>query len=256
LVGECRGAALLPAPRIRQGGRVPVPRGHGARPRVHPAPAGAMSRPPPAIRRVVLLHGIWMAAVSMRPMAGRLRAQGFEPEVLGYRSVAATPQAAIDRLLAHGRRGGPAHVVGHSLGGLIAVQALCVDPHVPVARVLCLGSPLCGSGAAAGLARLPLSRLYFGHSAELLLNGCMTWPDRFEVGMIAGSSPHGMGQWFGRFQGEHDGTVAVAETRTPALADHLVLPVSHMVMVLSREVARQAGRFLATGRFDRAAPGA
>src|SRR5690606_40147879 len=87
----------------------------------------------------------------------------------------------------------------------VAVQALCVDPHVPVARVLCLGSPLCGSGAAAGLARLPLSRLYFGHSAELLLNGCMTWPDRFEVGMIAGSSPHGMGQWFGRFQGEHDG---------------------------------------------------
>lgn len=209
-----------------------------------------MKAPAPDIRRVVLLHGIWMAAAVMWPLARRLREQGFEPEVLGYHSVAAAPQAAIDRLLARLARSGPAHVVGHSLGGLVAVSALHEAPQGAMGRVLCLGSPLCGSGAAAGLARLPLSKLYFGRSADILLHGCMTWPGRFEVGMIAGNSPRGMGQWFGRFEGEHDGTVAVAETRTPALADHLVLPVSHVGMVLSREVARQAGRFLATGRFD------
>src|SRR5690606_41240982 len=84
----------------------------------------------------------------------------------------------------------------------------------------------------------------------------MTWPDRFDVGMLAGSSPHGMGQWFGRCQGEHDGTVAVAETRPPALAGHLVLEVSHIGNVLSREVARQAGRFPAPARLALAAPGA
>lgn len=215
-----------------------------------------MSRPPPAIRRVVLLHGIWMAAVSMRPLAGRLRAQGFEPEVLGYRSVAATPQAAIDRLLAHLRRGGPAHVVGHSLGGLVAVQALCVDPHVPVARVLCLGSPLCGSGAAAGLARHRLSAAWFGRSRDVLLEGCTAWPERVEVGVVAGDAPYGLGRFFGRFEGEHDGTVAVEETRCPGLADHLVVHASHMGMLLSAQVAAQAGRFLGAGRFDDSRPGA
>lgn len=208
----------------------------------------------PSIRRVILLHGIWMAGVTMRPLARRLRAQGFEPEVLGYHSVAASPQAAIDRLLGRLGEGGPAHVVGHSLGGLVAVHALGADPGAAVGRVLCLGSPLCGSDAAAGLSRLPLSTLYFGHSADILLEGCTTWPDRFEVGMVAGTSPHGMGKWFGRFEGEHDGTVALAETQAPGLADHVALRVSHLGMVLSREVARQAGRFLATGRFDHAAP--
>ena len=212
-----------------------------------------MSGTAPAIRRVILLHGIWMAGVTMQPLARRLRAQGFEPEVLGYRSVAAAPQAAIERLLGCLDGGGPAHVVGHSLGGLVALHALDARPQAAVGRVLCLGSPLCGSGAAAGLAKLPLSALYFGRSGDILLGGCTRWPQRFEVGMIAGSSPRGLGQWFGRFQGEHDGTVAVDETRAPGLADHLVLPVSHMGMVLSREVARQAGCFLATGRFHRAA---
>lgn|SRR5690606_20734932 len=211
-----------------------------------------MTRDLPTIRRVVLLHGIWMAGVTMRPLAQRLRAQGFEPEVLGYRSVAAAPQAAIDRLLACLGQGGPAHVVGHSLGGLVALHALGAESPPPVGRVLCLGSPLCGSGAAAGLSKLPLSTLYFGRSAGILLDGCTRWPDRFEVGMIAGTSPRGMGQWFGHFQDAHDGTVAVSETHAPGLADHLVLPVSHIGLVLSREVARQAGRFLATGRFDRA----
>lgn len=211
-----------------------------------------MAPDPSTIRRVVLLHGIWMVGATMRPLAQRLRAQGFTPQVLGYRSVAGSPQAAVDRLLACLDEGGPAHVVGHSLGGLVAVHALGAQPSPPVGRVLCLGSPLCGSGAAAGLSKLPLSQLYFGHSAGILLDGCTRWPERFEVGMIAGTSPRGMGHWFGRFQGAHDGTVAVSETRAPGLADHLVLPVSHIGMVLSREVARQAGRFLAGGRFDRA----
>src|SRR5690606_10639459 len=146
----------------------------------------------------------------------------------------------------------PAHVVGHSLGGLVALHPLAAQPPPQVGRVLCLGSPLGGSGAGAGPSKVPLSSLFFGRSAGSLLDAVTRWPARFEVGMIAGTWPRGMGQWFGHFQDAHDGTVAVSETHAPGLADHLVLPVSHIGLVLSREVARQAGRFLATGRFDRA----
>ena len=202
-------------------------------------------------RRVILLHGLWMPAASMRPLARRLRAQGFQTEVFGYRTIRDSPRAAVDALLERLREGAPAHVVGHSMGGLVALHALRAEPGAPVGRVLCLGSPLCGSAAAGELAGFRMSGLYFGRSRKLLLEGCSSWPEGVQVGMIAGSAPYGLGRFFGRFEGEHDGTVAVAETRSPALADHLVLPTSHMGLLLSREVAAQAARFLREGRFGR-----
>lgn len=217
----------------------------------------ACSGPLSSITRVILLHGVWMAGITMQPLARRLRAQGFEPEVLGYRSIAESPRVAIDSLLGTLREGGPAHVVGHSMGGLVALHALRTDPQAPVGRVLCLGSPLCGSAAAERLSGFRLSNLYFGRSRRILVEGCTSWPQEVEVGMIAGSSPHGLGRFFGGFEGEHDGTVAVEETRSPALSDHLVVRTSHMGVLVSREVASQAARFLRDGRFraQEAGPG-
>jgi len=48
-----------------------------------------------------------------------------------------------------------------------------------------------------------------------------------------------------------DGVVTVDETRLPGLSDHLVLPVSHSGMLISREVALQTAAFLRYGRFER-----
>ena len=96
--------------------------------------------------RVLLLHGIWMVGLTMRRFARGLAEAGFEPEIVGYPSIAGGPDAAGARLadaLAHG----PAHVVGHSLGGLSALQAARAAPDLPVGRIVCLGSPVCGSGA-------------------------------------------------------------------------------------------------------------
>lgn len=205
---------------------------------------------PDSIRRVILLHGLWMAGITMWPLARRLREEGFQPEILGYSTIRRSPRAAMGALLERLRAGGAAHVVGHSMGGLVTLHALRAEPDAPVGRVVCLGSPLCGSAAAGELAGFRLSGLYFGRSRKILLEGCDSWPERFEVGMIAGSAPYGLGRFFGRFQGEHDGTVAVAETRAPGLADHRVVRTSHMGLLLSREVAVQAIHFLRGGRFS------
>jgi hypothetical protein len=43
--------------------------------------------------------------------------------------------------------------------------------------------------------------------------------------------------------------VLVEETRHPRLADHLVMPVAHSEMLVSRAVATQVAAFLGTGRF-------
>lgn len=199
-------------------------------------------------RRVVLLHGLWMPGLAMRWFAGRLQAAGFAPEIFSYASIAGGPDAAVPRLAALLREG-ECDIVAHSLGGLIALQALCDTPDLPVRRVVCLGSPLRGSGAAAGLLRFPLSTLMLGRSAGLLQNGLPCWKGRAEVGVVAGRVPHGLGAVFAGFGNEHDGTVAVAETRLEGLADHVTVAASHSGLLFSAEAAGQAVAFLRDGRF-------
>ena len=201
----------------------------------------------PAGRRVVLLHGLWMPRASMQWHARQLRKAGRVTHIFSYATVAGGPEAAVPALLAELQQ--PCDIVAHSLGGLVAVHALQQQPALPVRRVVCLGSPLCGSAAASGMARLPLGAAALGSSAGLLRDGCPVWAGPAELGMVAGEVAHGLGQVFGHFEGRSDGTVAVAETRIEGLADHVVLPVSHSGMLLSPAVARQVVHFLDHGRF-------
>ncbi len=200
-------------------------------------------------RRVVLLHGIWMVGATMQWVGTRLRAAGHAPETFGYHSIVGGPDEAVPRLAAQLRAGDEADIVAHSLGGLVALRALAAEPDLPVRRVVCLGVPLCGSSAAAQLARWPVASLWLGRSARILQDGCTQWPARFEVGMVAGCLPHGLGGLLAQFDGDHDGTVSVAETRCPQLADHVVVEASHSGLLFSAEAIAQAGAFLRDGRF-------
>lgn len=198
--------------------------------------------------RVVLLHGLWMPGMAMHWLAARLRGAGFDTEVFAYPSIAGGPEQAVPRLVEVLRRG-PAHVVAHSLGGMVALQALCDEPALDVPRMACLGSPLKGSCAAGGLMQWHFTRMMLGRSADLLRTGFPCWQGRTEVGVVAGRVPHGLGALFAHFDGDHDGTVAVAETRLEGIADHVVVPASHSGLLFSEEAATQAIAFLREGRF-------
>jgi pimeloyl-ACP methyl ester carboxylesterase len=202
-------------------------------------------------RHVVLLHGLWMPGAVMHWFAARLAAAGFEPETFSYASIIDGPERAVPRLVAALRATGETYVVAHSLGGLLVLQALAAAPELPVARVVCLGSPLCGSGAVAGVQqRWPMAARLFGRSAPLLQSGLPGWRGPAAVGVVAGRIPHGLGALFAHFDGEHDGTVAVAETRLDGLADHVVVAASHSGLLFSETAARQTIGFLRCGRFD------
>ena len=199
--------------------------------------------------RVLLVHGIWNARHWLAPFAVRLRREGLAPELFGYDSVLRDPEQAGDRLIARLRRKPVELLVGHSLGGLVILEALRRAPDLPVKRVVCLGSPLCGSGVAAAMGgRAPLS-LVLGRSRTLLETGCAPWQGPAAVGVVAGNRARGVGGWFARMDGESDGTVSVAETRLPGLADHCVVAASHSGLVLSAEAAHRTARFLLDGRF-------
>jgi hypothetical protein len=69
-------------------------------------------------------------------------------------------------------------------------------------------------------------------------------------GVIAGSMSVGMGRIVARgLPVPNDGVVTIDETRLACATDHIVLPVSHSAMLLSKQVARQTAAFLNNGRF-------
>ncbi len=201
---------------------------------------------------VILLHGVWMRSPALLLLSNRLRARGFAPIRFDYASLFRTPSKSMEklamRLYSYGK--GPVHLVGHSLGGLMALETLNRYQKLPTGRVVCLGSPLAGSATARLLHEKHLSFMT-GKSGPLLRGGLMHAPDDREVGVIAGAKGRGMGQIIRKFDGLHDGTVAVWETRIPGLREHLVMPVSHTGLVFSKEVAERTANFLQNGCFER-----
>lgn len=209
--------------------------------------------PTHAVRQPVLvLHGLWMHAPAMRWFTTRLRSQGFDARAFGYYSIAQDTPRAVEAIAAALAASPRTHVVGHSLGGLLALQA-AQRAGVHVGRVACLGTSLAGSRAAAGVVRLRGGRHLIGPHRDLLQAGLSAIPQGIEVGMIAGCLPRGLGGLFARFDEPHDGTVAVGETRIPGLADHIVLQASHSGLIFSDDAVRNAVQFLRHGQFAQGA---
>ena len=203
---------------------------------------------------VILLHGLWMRGFALSMLHRRLIEAGFRVHRFDYLSVAATQQRILDRLQARmiglAAEADAVHLVGHSLGGLLALRA-CLDGELPPGRIVCLGSPVKGSAAARGFAAWGRGgAVLLGHNRELLQQGFERWEGSREVGMIAGRMPLGLGAMLGHFEGEHDGTVTVEETRLSGLTAHCVVEANHTGLLFSAEVAQRTARFLRQGRFE------
>lgn len=186
----------------------------------------------------------------------RLSQHGFEVHQFHYHSVSAELPQVLDNLesaiLALGR---PVHLVGHSLGGLVALSLVGARPNLPIGRVVLLGSPVNGSRAARAFTQWPGSSLLFGQLADAELVATTPRPANYavEIGVIAGSQPIGVGRIFGVLPEPNDGTVSLDETVLEGATDSIVLPVSHTGMMVSQAVVASTAAFLANGRFsDRA----
>jgi pimeloyl-ACP methyl ester carboxylesterase len=204
---------------------------------------------------VVFLHGLWLHGPESILLRRRLQRDfRLEVEVFHYPSVAASMAEVTARLQAFIARRAPheLHLVGHSLGGLIAYRFLERFPEQPPGRVVFLGTPALGSRAAIEVSRMQWARALLGRcvAEELLTERRREWSGRRDLGIIAGTLPAGLGQLFVHFDEASDGSVGLSETRLPGATDHLTLPVSHFGMLLSARVARETGGFLTHGHFS------
>ena len=215
-------------------------------------PRAQRSRSPsvPVPSRLILLHGLWLRSFTLQRLAERLQHAGFACESMDFGTVRDEPDQTVARLLERlGDAARPWGIVGHSLGGVMALEALRRHPGLPVSRVVCLGSPLRGSRVAARIAATPARRLVLGRSAGLLSRGLPPWQGPAEVGVLAGCLPIGLGRVLATMAAPHDGTVCAEETRLDGIADHAEIQTTHTGLLFSRQAADQVVHFLRHGRF-------
>jgi pimeloyl-ACP methyl ester carboxylesterase len=213
-----------------------------------------------SIDTVVCTHGIWSHGVGMYLLKRHLEREfGMRALVFSYPSVTNTLDENA-QLLANfiaDNELGATHVVGHSLGGLVTLRMFAMGCSNVPGRVVCLGSPLCGSRAASVLHAKDWGEHLLGRSLPegTVHSVANDWArdvtqDR-EIGVIAGSVPVGIGRIAGDFGEPSDGSVTVAETRLDGAKDHIVMEVNHTALTIARSVADQVGSFLRRGEFLR-----
>jgi pimeloyl-ACP methyl ester carboxylesterase len=203
---------------------------------------------------VILVHGLWTNRAVMLYLSRFLSRRGFRTRSVGYLSAmrdfehnAARIARAIDAVDAP-----RVHVVGHSMGGVVALRAIGAHPDPRVHRLVLLGAPIAGCEGGRQIARSSWGARLLGATKSLwLAMPRLEIPPAVEAGSIAGTRRFGLGGLVLRLPLPNDGVVTVEETKHPRLADHLVLPVAHSLMLASPTVARQVAAFLETGRFAR-----
>jgi pimeloyl-ACP methyl ester carboxylesterase len=203
---------------------------------------------------VVLVHGLWVPGWVMRPLAARLARAGFRCRTFSYMGAGKPIETHAERLARFARdlplEGGPAHFVGHSLGGLVVLEALQRHPSMAAGRVVLLGTPARGCFAGRRLARYPGGRWFLGESEALWREGrAAHWTRPEPLGIVAGSLPLGLGRLFGALPGINDGVVSLEETEVQGMAARALLPVGHSEMLFSARVAENVAQFLEKGRF-------
>ena len=193
----------------------------------------------------------------MEPLARALRRDGFDVFNLDYparRFGIAALADQVEAASARWRAGhiGTLHLVGHSLGGLVARAWIARHRPDRLGRVVLLGPPSGGSELADLLANQELFQRIFGPAgAELTtdrdpcdaLFGKLDYP----IGIIAGTRSLDPLGWL-LLPKPNDGKVTVARTRVPEAA-HLTLPVTHTLMMRAPTVTAATSHFLHHGRF-------
>jgi pimeloyl-ACP methyl ester carboxylesterase len=193
-----------------------------------------------------------MTGLDSHVLRARLARAGFRPSLFRYHSSHMSLADIAGSLAATLRASGPkVHVVGHSLGGVIALETFLRHDDLPPGRVVLMGAPVRGARAASALAGHPLGRGLLGPlaCAELGHPCERRWSKPRDLGLVAGTRSIGLGRFFASFEGPNDGTVALDETDLPGAVGRAVHDVSHIGMLFSSAVADSTVQFLMSGKF-------
>ena len=195
----------------------------------------------------------------MEPLAENLRPAGFETLNLAYpsrhKTVFDNAHEIADALAAFAARVERVHLVGHSMGGLVARACIALARPANLGRVVTMGTPHGGSELAELLARYPFFRAFYGPAFEELtisaspaLNARLG-PVNFPLGAIAGRRALNLVAQRFILPRPNDGTVSVAAAQVPGMADHHVVDCDHFFLPRHGPAMALCRAFVTHGRF-------
>ena len=175
---------------------------------------------------VLVLHGLIRTRYSMEIINRHLLDHGFDAHTVAYPSTQApieTHAQHLSSIIDAIPGTAPIHLVGHSMGGLVARTYLDGNPDSRVRRAVMIGTPNQGAEKA-----------------------------RFfeQVGIIAGGGPRGRGYSM-ILPIDNDGVVTVASTKLPGAVDFCLVRGHHSFLPSILAVRTATLRFLRTGCFHR-----
>nr|HDN00682.1 alpha/beta hydrolase [Deltaproteobacteria bacterium] len=203
---------------------------------------------------VVLVHGLWMNGMEMSLLRHRLNRFGYRPWSFRYSStrlnlaeIAARLNAFVEKVPTQ-----TIHFVGHSLGGVVVLKLFEAFPSQRPGRIVVLSPPYQDSQTARRFIRFPGGRNLLGPCITQLLKGDVpAWSGKRDLGVIGGTLNFGLGRLIGAVGPSGDGTVCIEEMCIPGVRDFITLHVSHMGLLVSKEVASEICHFLEHGVFSR-----
>lgn len=214
---------------------------------------------------VVLLHGLGRTRMSLLVMERVLRRAGYAVVNQSYPSKSADMRTlaalAVGEGVGRARAIAPQariHFVAHSMGGILLRAYFSETDPEGFGRAVLLSPPNKGSEIVDFMKQIGLAEMVLGPAGAALgaadeEAAPAVLPDLpLHYGVIAGDRSLNPAM-SALIPGPNDGKVAVAQTLLPGAKDHIVLPVTHTLMMNEPMTLWQTARFLRRGAFDHAA---
>jgi len=210
----------------------------------HPAPGTV----------IVFVHGAIVPGHEMGLLRRRLKRHGYGVRQFHWKSITGPLDENLDRLgrFLAATEADTLHVVGHSMGGVLARLLFERAPDPRPGRIVAIGSPLtdCWTGRRFGALHPKLPWLAGRAVQDYLAQEIdPVWRGPRDFGVLAGTYPIGIGSLFPDLPSPSDGVVLLKETRLEGIKAHVTFRLNHFAMLFSRRCAAAVARFLERGSF-------
>jgi pimeloyl-ACP methyl ester carboxylesterase len=211
------------------------------------------NRPPPGTV-IVFAHGAIVTGHEMALLRSRMKRLGYGVRQFHWSSITAPLEENLERFARFlaATEADTLHVVGHSMGGVLARLLFERAPDPRPGRIVAIGSPLtdCWVGRKFGALHPKLPWLAGRAVRDYLAQEISpAWRGAREFGVLAGTYPFGIGTLFRDLPAPSDGVVLLEETKLLGLSGHATFRLNHFGMLFSKRCVAAIAQFLASGSF-------